>query len=137
MSPVAVIVSLFVLIHHTIAYQHGAQHTILGIEMAMWQTGFINGVILILPLLGVALIWTRWQRVGAGAVFIGMLGALIFGIVHHYLLTSPDHISHLPTNESQVHATFIWTAGAIAILEGLAAVSAAYLMGLTAKNKAS
>ena len=122
-------VSALVLIHHGIAYHHGNQHTALAIEMAPWQTGFINGVILVLPLLGVAVMWTGWRRVGAYAVTIGMLGALVFGVVHHYMLVSPDHISHLPTAEAHVHNSFIWTAGAIAMLEGLAAGLAAFVAG--------
>ena len=56
-----------------------------------------------------------------------MLGALLFGIVHHYLLMSPDHISQLPAAEPHVHATFIWTAAAIAMLEGVAGMLAAYV----------
>ena len=118
-----------VLFHHGVAYHHGNQHTILAIDMAVWQNAFINGVILILPLLGAGLLLTRWRLPGAYAVLVGMLGALIFGIVHHYLLISPDHISHLPRAEAHVHRSFIWTAGAIAILEGLAAIGAAYLIG--------
>ena len=127
MKLATVLLSLSVVIHHIIAYQHGAQHTILAIEMAAWQTGFINGVILILPLIGLLLLWTPWRQIGAYAILIGMLGALLFGIVHHYLLMSPDHISQLPAAEPHVHATFIWTAAAIAMLEGVAGMLAAYV----------
>lgn len=123
------IVTVLVLVHHGIAYHHGNQHILLAIEMATWQTAFINGVILVLPVLGIILLMTPWRLPGAYAVLIGMLGALIFGVVHHYMLTSPDHISHLPSAESHVHAAFIWTAGAIAMMEGLAAMGAAYLLG--------
>jgi hypothetical protein len=130
MKLTAALVTIIVLVHHGIAYHHGNQHIILAIEMAAWQTAFINGVILILPLLGAILLWTAWQRVGAIAVVLGMVGALFFGIVHHYMLTSPDHITHLPTAEAHVHAAFIWSAGAIAMLEGLAAVAAAFLLGV-------
>ena len=123
------IVTVLVLVHHGIAYHHGNQHILLAIEMASWQTAFINGVILVTPLLGIILLMTPWRLSGAYAVLIGMLGALIFGIVHHYMLTSPDHISHLPSAEPHVHASFLWTAGTIAIFEGLAAIGAAYLLG--------
>ena len=129
MKILTAIVTIVVLAHHAIAYHHGNQHIALAIEMAPWQNAFINGVILVLPLLGVAVMWSAWRRVGAYAVLVGMLGALAFGVVLHYMLISPDHISHLPVAESHVHASFIWTAGAIAMLEGLAAGLAAYLAG--------
>ena len=124
----------FVLLHHGIAYHHGNQHTLLAIDMAFWQTAFINGIILVLPLIGAILVMTRWRIAGGYAVLLGMLGALVFGIVHHYMLVSPDHISHLPAAETHIHHAFIWTAGAIAILEGLAAMSAAYLIGSSASD---
>ncbi|MEM7469412.1 MAG: hypothetical protein AAF387_21380 [Pseudomonadota bacterium] len=130
-----VMVTILVLLHHGIAYHHGAQHTLLAIDMAAWQNAFINGVILVLPLLGVVMLWTPWRRAGAVAVIVGMLGALIFGVVHHYMLVSPDHISHLPAAEGHVHAAFIWTAGAIAMLEGIAAMWAALLAGQSSQSE--
>lgn len=133
MKLATVLVTISVLAHHIIAYHHGTQHTLLGIEMAAWQTGFINGVILILPVLGLGLLWTRWRTVGAYAVMTGMLGALVFGIVHHYLVMSPDHISRLPAAEPHVHGVFIWTAAAIAMLEGVAGMSAAYVAAASRK----
>ena len=58
-----------------------------------------------------------------------MIGALIFGVVHHYMLESVDHISHLPAGTPDEQGTFIWTAGAIAILEGVCAGAAGYFLG--------
>ena len=137
MKLAAAFVTIIVLVHHGIAYHHGNQHIILAIEMAPWQTAFINGVILVLPLLGTILLWTAWRRAGAYAIVVGMLGALIFGIVHHYMLTSPDHITHLPAAEAHVHGAFVWTAGSIAILEGMAAIGAAFLLGFSNPRQTS
>ena len=58
-----------------------------------------------------------------------MAGALICGVIHHYMLVSPDHIAHLPAATLTVHDTFIWTAGAMAMLEGVCAMVAAYFLG--------
>ena len=130
----AIIVTLLVLIHHVIAYQHGGAHEILAIPMALWQTAFINVVILVLPLIGIVLVWTKWQRLGYCAVLIGAFGALAFGVLHHYMWTSPDHISHLPDAEAHVHGLFIWSAGMIAMLEGAAGIAAGIMLGITARR---
>jgi hypothetical protein len=129
MKSEAVIVTAAVLAHHAVACVHGGAHTDLAIEMALWQTTFINVVILLLPLAGAVLMWTSYRRLGLYAVAAGMTGALVFGVVHHYMMESADHIAHLPTAEAHVHATFEWTAGAIAMLEGAGAAIAAYFLG--------
>lgn len=125
----SILVATVVIIHHAIAFLHGGAHDDLAIPMAAWQTGFINLVIILLPLVGIGLLFSRLRRYGLYAVIAGMSGALVFGIVHHYMLVSPDHISHLPAAEAHVHATFSWTAGTIAMLEGVAAALAAYCLG--------
>lgn len=124
----ALIVTILVLAHHAIAYFHGVAHEHLQVPMATWQILFINLVILAVPLVSVVLIWTKWSKYGLFAIMWAMIGALIFSIVHHYTLTSPDHISHLPIGEAHIHAHFVWTASATATLEALAAVAAAYFV---------
>jgi hypothetical protein len=47
------------------------------------------------------LIWTRYYRFGLMLLVISMGGALIFGAVYHYLVISPDHVSHLPPGDAQ------------------------------------
>lgn len=126
----ALIVTILVLAHHVIAYFHGAAHEQLQIPMATWQTLFINVVILVVPLVSVVLVWTKWSRYGLFAIIWAMIGALIFSIVHHYTLTSPDHISHLPIGEAHIHASFVWTASVTVTLEALAAVAAAYFVAI-------
>lgn len=128
MKPGVLIVTALVLAHHVIAYFHGAAHEQLQIPMAIWQTLFINVVILAVPLIGVALLWTKRSSWGLLAIMWAMIGALVFSITHHYMLQSPDHISHLPSGDEHIHASFVWTASATAILEGLAAVAAAYFV---------
>ena len=125
----ATIVTCVVIIHHIVAYLHGGAHNDLAILMAAWQNTFINVVIVFLPLVGVILLWTPYRRIGLYAVAVGMVGAMVFGIVHHYMLESPDHISHLPHGSPHVHATFQWTAGAIAMLEGICSTVAGYFLG--------
>ena len=131
----AIIVTVIVLIHHIIAFIHGGVHTELAILMALWQTLFINIVIVLIPLVGAVFLWTRHRKLGLYGGIVGMVGALLFGIVHHYMLVSPDHISHLPAAAAHIHAKFEWTAGTIAMLEGVAAVLAAFFLGREARDE--
>ncbi len=125
----AVLVGALVLTHLAVSGLHDGAHSDLGIVMSAFQSAFIYLVIVGAPLLGAILLWTPYRTAGLGLVVFGMLGALIFGVVHHYMLESIDHISHLPAGTPSEHDTFIWTAGAIAILEGVCAGIAAYFLG--------
>ena len=118
-----------VLIHHAIAVAHGGAHADLAIPIAAWQNAFVNTVVIVLPLAGVGLVWTAYRHIGFAAVAAGMLGALVFGIVHHYVLVSPDHIAHLPVGRPETHDTFRLTAGLVVIAEALTLMVAAYCLG--------
>ncbi len=126
----AVAVTALVVVHHAIALQHGGAHTDLAIVLAPWQNAFVNAVIVAMPFVGAILLWTRYAKVGLWLVVIGMTGALVFGVFHHYMMVSPDHISHLPEGSDHAHGTFIWTAGAIAMLECVTTAVAAYFVGV-------
>ncbi len=125
----AVVVGALVLAHHAVAGIHDGAHADLAIVMSALQNAFIYLVIVAAPLLGAILLWTPYRSAGLGLVVSGMIGALIFGVVHHYMLESVDHISHLPAGTPDEQGTFIWTAGAIAILEGVCAGVAGYFLG--------
>lgn len=125
----AAVVTLLIAVHHAIAYIHGGAHTDLAIVMSVFQNAFIYFVILLVPLAGAVLTWMSRPRIGLWAVIISMAGALIFGVIHHYMLVSPDHIAYLPAATPIVHDTFICTAGAMAMLEGVCAMVAAYFLG--------
>jgi hypothetical protein len=58
-----------------------------------------------------------------------MLGALLFGVYHHYVLVSPDNIGHLPSGDPGSHAQFIASAVAIALLELASALYGAFCLG--------
>jgi hypothetical protein len=50
-----------------------------------------------------------------------MAGALIFGVVNHFVLSRPDHVAHV---DSQWRALFATTAVLMAITEAWASVLA-------------
>ena len=124
----AIIVTLFVVIHHAIAAIHGGAHTDLQILLSPAQNGFVYIGIIALPLIAVILVWTRFATTGLVVLLISMAGALVFDIYHHYILVSPDNIAHLPHGPAHHHHQFIWTAHALAVLQAIGVVLAAYLL---------
>ena len=91
---------------------------------------FAYSVIVVAPVLAVALVFTPYARLGFGLLVTSMLGALLFGVYHHYILVSPDHVAHLPAGESQ--DLFRATAAAMSTLE-----CAGVGLGVWAWHKAS
>jgi len=94
---------------------HDAAHRELGVHLSTWQTIFAYLVIVAAPVLAALLVFTAYQRLGFALLAISMLGALLFGLYHHYILVSPDHVSHLPLGEAQ--GLFRATAAAMGVLE--------------------
>ena len=125
----AILLTLLVLMHHAVALIHDSAHSELAIFLSMFQKSFIYIVITALPVVGVILLWTSCQKIGLYLIILGMGGGLAFGIYHHYMFQSPDHISYLPKGSVQAQETFIWTAGILAIFEGVCAAVAGYLLG--------
>ena len=125
----AILIALLVLVHHIVAFVHGDAHSDLAIILSMFQQSVIYIVITVVPVIGVVLLWTPYQKIGLHSIIFGMVVGLVFGVYYHYLFVSPDHISHLPNGTAPLHATFIWTAGVLAIFEGICAAVASYLLG--------
>ncbi len=90
-----------VLAHLVVSIVHGRAHESLGVGLSSWQNTYVLTVIVISPLVAMVLIWTRYARTGLLLLVISMAGSLIFGVVHHYVMISPDHVSHLPPGAAQ------------------------------------
>jgi hypothetical protein len=58
-----------------------------------------------------------------------MLGSFLFGVYYHFVLVSPDNISHLPPGTSQSHSHFVTSAGVIALIELTSALYGAFCLG--------
>jgi hypothetical protein len=119
MKPMAAIATALVLLHMVIAYLHGDAHESLGVGLAAWQWAYVYVVITIAPLVAAALYWTRWPSAGAMLLGLAMAGSFAFGVYHHFIAVSPDHVSHLPAGDAQ--GMFIATAILLAISEAAAA----------------
>ena len=90
-----------VLAHLVVSIIHGRAHEGLAVGLSSWQNMYVLIVIVIAPLIAMPLIWTRLARPGLVLLVISMAGSLIFGVIYHYVVISPDHVSHLPPGDAQ------------------------------------
>lgn len=125
-----IVISALVVIHLAATLWHGDAHTRLAIGLPPGKSIFVYVVILTAPIVAAGLVWTRYISIGLWVFFLSMLGALLFGAYHHYVLVSPDNIGHLPAGSPESHSQFISSAAAIALLELLSALYGAFCLGL-------
>ena len=69
-------------------------------------------------------------------IILSMLGALLFGAYHHYVMVSPDNIGHLPYGNADAQSTFIASAAALASLELGSALCGAFYLGTLVRTSA-
>jgi F0F1-type ATP synthase membrane subunit a len=93
-----------VLAHLVISMVHGTAHNGAHIPMSLAATLFVFVVILAGPVVGLALSW-RAAWTGTLIVALTMAGSLVFGCVNHFLLDSPDHVSHVAAQWRTIFAT--------------------------------
>jgi hypothetical protein len=132
LSRVAVTVSS--LIHLWAAHLHGTAHAILHVSLTAFQSWYVYLVIIAGPTLAAIGIWTRHFRSSLCLFTVCMFAAFGFGVVHHYLLVSPDNVMHLPAGPAQDHHVFTVTANALAVIELCAAAAGGILLSQTTKG---
>jgi hypothetical protein len=114
-----------VIAHLAVSMIHGTAHARAGIPMSAAQTVFIFVVILAGPPIGLGLMWFR-QRAGALTVAYAMGASLVFGLVNHFVVAGPDHVTHVV---APVRAVFATTAIFLVLTEGLGtALAVRYLV---------
>ena len=94
-------VTIAVVAHLIVNLAHGHAHTRLGVGLNAFQTLYVFGVILIAPLVALVLSFTRLARAGAWLLLLSMLGSLIFGVLYHYVIISPDNVAYLPVGSAR------------------------------------
>jgi hypothetical protein len=83
-----------VLIHLAISVAHGSAHTGAQVPLPLAGALFVYIVILAGPIAGL-IVW-RWRpRAGALIVAACMGGALVFGLVNHFIIDGQDHVAHV------------------------------------------
>ena len=83
-----------VLTHLAISFVHGRAHEGAQVPLPFAATLFVYIVILAGPLVGLGL--SRWRpRTGAWIVALTMAGALLFGLINHFLIDGSDHVANV------------------------------------------
>ena len=117
------LLTITVVAHLIVNLLHGRAHTDLGVGLTSWQQFYVIAIILLAPLIGLVLSWTRYARAGLWLLLASMLGSLIFGACYHYVIVSSDHVAHLPPGDAR--GLFRVTALLLLITEGVGVVLAA------------
>ena len=85
-----------------------------------WQWAYILSVIYVAPVVAAALLWTRYQRVGAWLLFASMAGSLVFGLAYHFLIPGVDNAFTLQPGAWRI--TFRVSAALVFLLQGIGSV---------------
>jgi hypothetical protein len=126
-------VTLVVLAHTVVMLVHGAAHMRLHVELSTWANIYVLFIVGIGPIVGLFLLRSRRQRIGATILFTTMLGALLFGLWKHFIAHGPDHVM---LQAGPWRLPFQATAGLLAVSELTGAIVAFMLLCvLTLKPK--
>jgi len=83
-----------VVLHLLISIWHGRAHDGGHVALTRAQSAFVYTVIVIGPLAGLAIAFFS-SRIGALIIATTMAGSLVFGLINHFLIISPDHVSQV------------------------------------------
>lgn len=120
-----------VLAHLVVSVVHGNAHQQLAVGLSSWQNIYVLTVIIIAPLIAMVLTWTRLARLGFLLLAASMAASLIFGIAYHYVVISPDHVSHLPPGDAQ---GLFRTTALLLVLTELLGIAAGWLGRRESRN---
>jgi len=106
-----------VLLHFVVNIVHGSAHRELRIGLTPIASAFVILVVLLFPLIAMVLVWTAKKQLGLILLSASMLASFVFGLYHHFLAASPDHIHSQPKNAWGL--TFVLTSYALLIIEAI------------------
>ena len=106
-----------VVAHLLVNIVHGLAHRELRVGIAPPASIFVIVVVLIFPLIAMGLLWIAEKRLGLILLSLSMFASLLFGLYHHFLAVSPDHVHSQPA--SAWGATFVLTAYLLLFTEAI------------------
>ena len=108
------VIYAIVLVHALVSGYHGWSHDSAAVPNTLAQSMFIVAVVFVSPLLAGVLLNRGSIHSGMAIFALSMLGALIFGVLVHFVLETPDLCSHVRGIGAQ---TFCVSAALLAAVE--------------------
>lgn len=120
-----------VIAHALVSMLHGAAHQRLSVPLSLSQNLYVILVIFIAPLVAALLLWRKRYLPGALLLTGSMAGALVFGVYNHFVMISPDHVSHVAAAAREAWVTvFQVTAVLLAIVEAVGCTVGVWILKL-------
>ena len=119
MSRAAKYATAIVPAHLLVNIAHGLAHSELQVGLDPQASIFVIVVVLVCPLLAMGLMWTGEKRLELILLSLSMFGSLLFGLYHHFLVESPDHVRSQPSGAWGI--VFVLTAYGLLITEAIGA----------------
>ena len=110
------LLTLLVLLHLAVTVLHGRAHAGAVVPVSTAATIFIFTVIIAAPLVGLAVLWFLSVTGGAWLLAVSLAASLVFGLVNHFVLESPDHVARVVADWRVLFGT---TAVLLAVTEAL------------------
>ena len=118
--------------HLLVNIGHGLAHRELRVSLPPFGSVFVVVVVLILPLVAMALVWTAKKRVGLILLSVSMFGSFLFGLHHHFLAAGSDHVHSQPA--SAWGSTFVLTAYLLLMTEAIGAYLGIHFLSLARRT---
>lgn len=120
-----------VLANAAVNIPHGLAHIGEGASLPPLANTFVAIVIVLAPFVALGLLRAGRLRAGAWLLFGSMLGALLFGIVYHFVLPGPDHVAFVPAGPWQL--PFWATSALLVVLEAAGAGVGAWMVAVLSR----
>ena len=130
----AAYVTAIVGVHLLVNITHGLAHRELRVGLALPASIFVIVVVLIVPLLSMALVWTVKKRLGLILLTLSMSASFLFGLYHHFLALGPDHVDSQPWGPWGL--VFGLTAYALLITEAIGTYTGIHFLWVAASDDA-
>jgi hypothetical protein len=121
-------VTAIVAAHLLVNIAHGLAHRELLVGLDPPASIFVLVVVLVSPLLAIALVSTTKKRLGLILMSLSMFGSFLFGLYHHFIVASLDHVRSQPLD--LWGSVFVLTAYGLLITEAIGASRAFIFYGL-------
>lgn len=128
MTAAAKSVMAIVVTHLLVTLLHGLAHRALDVKLAPLATSFVVTIVLLSPLLAWFLVWIGKQRSGLVLLPFSMSGSFLFGLYHHFLAISSDHVHSQPG--TPWGTTFVLTAYGLLLTEAIGTYVGAHFLRL-------